>query len=353
MPQRLRPLTIASRRSALARVQAEAVGAMLSRRAGGVAIAFEWITSEADRRADAVLAEVGGKALFTKAIDAAVLDGRADVAVHSMKDVPAAEEGPAAGLTIAAVPLREDVRDCLISRTDAAGIVDLPAGTTLGTSSPRRAAQALRLRPDLHIVPIRGNVGTRIERVLGGEVASGELRVASEEEVDARLANSQRASRNSSQATLLAIAGLNRLGLTHHARHPLDPTSMLPAAGQGALAIVCRADDHATLARCLPLNHAPSAEAVHAERAVVARLGADCFSPIAVLVESDDHYWRVRARVLVPDGSAMIEVDHSREVGSSDGLTYLVDEAVRDLEQQGARAMLAAAWEYETTDEHG
>ena len=341
MRHRRRPIVIASRRSELARVQAQGIGAALARR-HGVEVTYEWITSEADRRADAVLADIGGKGLFTRAIDAAVLGGRADVAVHSMKDVPAAEIGPAPGLTIAAVPRREDVRDCLISGCHAAAISDLSVGATLGTSSPRRAAQALRLRPDLKIVRLRGNVGTRIEQVVNSESRAADEAVARGERT---APEHPLATHNSPLATLLALAGLKRLGLKQHASHPLDPSSMLAAAGQGALAVVCRADDHEALLRCLPLNHPPSAEAVHAERAVVARLGADCFSPVAVLVESQDNRWRLRARVLLPDGTAMAQADLTRDLRSGSGLTRLVNDAVGELERQGARAMLEAASE--------
>ena len=182
-----------------------------------------------------------------------LVDGNADLAVHSLKDLPAIPETP--GLVLAAVPPRRDVRDCLIS-PHATSIDKLPIGATLGTAGPRRASQAKRLRPDLQIRLIRGNIETRIRKVL------------EDRQVD---------------ATLLAMAGLQRANLTEHAQHPIDPAIMLPAAGQGALALQCRADDHQTLRRCLPLNDPLTAACVNTERQIVADLGGNCHSPIAVL----------------------------------------------------------------------
>lgn len=305
-----RPLVIASRRSPLARAQAEMVGAALQRLHPAVEIGYAWVESAGDRHKDRSLAEAGGKGLFTGAVEAEVLAGRADLAVHSMKDLPARASEVTAGLAVAAVPMREDVRDCLVSHHGAATLDALPRGAKLGTASPRRAAQVLRLRPDLVIELIRGNIETRLAKVL---------------------------ERKEFDATLLAVAGLNRGGLSRHARHAIDPSILLPAAGQGALALQCRADDHVTLTRCLPLNHAATAAAAHAERAVVAGLDGDCHSAIAALAEVGPLEIRLRVRVLSKDGQRVAEADQTlplRRAGK------LAEGVLKELRGKGAEKLL-------------
>lgn len=316
-----KPIVIASRTSPLARVQAEMVGNGLARLNPTLEVRYVWIQSEGDRVQDRALAAVGGKGLFTKAVERVVLRGDADIAVHSMKDVPGDEYTP--GLQIAAVPKRADVRDVLIGKTGPIGIDALPQGANVGTSSPRRAAQLLRLREDVSIHVIRGNVGTRLEKVMGQTPMH--------------------------DATLLAAAGLKRLGMREHATDPLPVETMLPAACQGALGIQCRRDDHVSLTRLLPLNDPQTSTAIHAERGVVAGLGADCHSPIAVLAEqinpektqakrnADSHWFRLRARVLAPDGSTMLEADKRCKTRD---LRRLVKQMVKDLDGQGARQLL-------------
>jgi len=311
---------IASRRSPLARVQAEMVGAGLKGLYPNLELRFVWIESDGDKVTQGPLSAVGGKGLFTKAVERAVLAGDADLAVHSMKDMPADEE--TAGLQIAAVPRRADVRDVLVSRTGAKTISDLPQGATLGTSSPRRAAQAMRARPDLKVEVIRGNVGTRIEKATQGP---------------------------GPDATLLAAAGLSRLGLHDYLGGVLTVEDMLPAASQGALGIQCRRDDHVSLTRCLPLNCAKTSTAIHAERGVVAGLGADCHSPVAVFAEqvdpaqtqakrnADSHWFRLRARVMSSDGSELLEID---ETCKTRELRRLVKQMVKGLADQGAKNLL-------------
>ena len=176
----------------------------------------------------------------------------------------------------------------------------------LGTSSPRRAAQVRRERPDIQVAVLRGNVDTRLSRILSAN-AQAEGRIF--------------------DATILAVAGLHRMGLVEHAERPLGADSVLPAAGQGALALCCRAVDHVTLQRCLPLNSSRAATAVHAEREVVERLGADCYSPIAVLAEqlppaqtmakrnADAHWFRLRVRVLSADGQTCLDADEKCKTG--------------------------------------
>ncbi|XAM01656.1 hydroxymethylbilane synthase [Phycisphaeraceae bacterium D3-23] len=315
-----KPIVIASRRSPLARVQAEMVARGLSRLHPQLEVQFVWIESEGDQVTTGPLSAVGGKGLFTKAVERAVLSGKADLAVHSMKDMPADEETP--GLQIAAVPKRTDVRDVLVARSGAQSLTSLPHGATLGTSSPRRAAQLLRARPDLVIELLRGNVGTRVQRTTQGP---------------------------GPDATLLAAAGLRRLAMTRWLGGALDVATMLPPAGQGALGIQCRRDDHISLTRCLPLNDATTSTAVHAERGLVAALGADCHSPIAVLAEqvdpaktqakrnSDSHRFRLRARVLASDGSRLLEVDDTCKTRD---LRRLVASAVKDLSDRGAAELL-------------
>ncbi|MCX5662884.1 MAG: hydroxymethylbilane synthase [Planctomycetota bacterium] len=305
-----RPLVIASRRSLLARAQAQLVGNAIARIRPEVVIHYITVESEGDALLDAPLADAGGKGLFTRAVEAVLLDNKADLAVHSLKDLPAGAEGVAAGLAIAATPRREDVRDCLISRAGAKSIVDLPPNAVLGTASPRRAAQALRLRPDLQIKLIRGNVETRIRKVL------------EDKQYD---------------ATLLAMAGLRRSGLEKHANFPLGFDEMLPAACQGALVLQCRAEDHVTLSRCLPLNDPATGTAVHVERQLVAGLAGDCHSAIAALVEPAGDQFRVRVRVLNANGSQCIEHD---ETATARALARLPKKAVASLAERGARKML-------------
>ena len=229
------------------------------------------VLASGDRIQDRPLAEIGGKALWTKELDAWLLEGRIDFAVHSLKDV---ETIRPAAIAIAAILPREDVRDVLIG---AANLRELPQGARVGTSAPRRAAQLLHARPDCSIVPFRGNVATRLARLAAGEA----------------------------DAMLLARAGLNRLGETGTG-HPLDPHEWLPAPGQGAIAVECRADDAQTRALLAPIDDAPSRGAVLAERALLAALGGNCHSPIAVLTETRDGELHMQAALFSPDGAERV-----------------------------------------------
>ena len=317
-----KPIVIASRRSRLARVQTERVGQALARLHPGIEVEYRWIESEGDQLPGS-LADTGGKGLFTRTLERALLLEQADLAVHSLKDLPA---GDSPGLTIAAVPRRADVRDCLITRDHAKSLADLPAGAIVGTSSPRRAAQVLRAKPDLRVDVIRGNVETRLNKVL------------------------QPQGQPQYDATLLAAAGLLRLGLTEHTTTVLNTDEMLPAACQGALALQCRADDHVTLTRALPLNDPVAATAAHAERQILAMLNADCHSPIAVLVEPTESeqpvkrgnaapWFRLRVRVMSQDGKTCLELD---EKASGKTLRQLVKQVVKDLRGRGARQLMIA-----------
>ncbi len=322
-----KPIVIAARRSPLARSQAELVGRALNRLHPKIEVRYRWVESQGDKAVDQSLADQGGKGLFTKDVERLLLAGEADLAVHSLKDLPASDT---TGLVLAAVPRRADFRDCLITPNDLASINDLPHGAVVGTASPRRAAQLLKLRPDLKIDLIRGNVQTRLDKVLNPD---GVKRY---------------------DATLLAFAGLSRLGLTEHTANPIPVEEMMPSACQGALAVQCRASDHVTLTRCLPLNNPEASTAVHAERQVVAGLGGDCHSPIAVLAEqskepptparrnADAHWFRLRVRVLSADGSECLEVDE--QVKTKD-LRRLVKRAIKDLKERGAQKLLKSGRE--------
>jgi hydroxymethylbilane synthase len=322
-----KPIVIAARRSPLARAQAELVGRALSRLHPKIEVQYRWVESQGDKTLDQSLADHGGKGLFTKDVERLLLACEADLAVHSLKDLPASDT---TGLVLAAVPRRQDARDCLITPDGLASINDLPNGAVVGTASPRRAAQLLKLRPDLKIDLLRGNVQTRLDKVLNPE---GVKRY---------------------DATLLAFAGLSRLGLTEHTANPIPVQEILPSACQGALAVQCRANDHVTLTRCLPLNNPEASTAVHAERQVVAGLGGDCHSPIAVFAEqakqpptpakrnADAHWFRLRVRVLSADGAQCLEMDE--QVKTKD-LRRLVKRTIKDLKERGTQKLLKSGSE--------
>jgi hydroxymethylbilane synthase len=230
------------------------------------------VTASGDKIQDRPLAEIGGKALWTKELDQWLHGGEIDLAVHSAKDV---ETLRPAWLTIAAVLEREDVRDVLVG---AESIRALPQGAVVGTSAPRRAAQLLHARPDCRVVSFRGNVAARLAKLAAGEA----------------------------DATLLARAGLNRLG-QHGTGHPLAAEDWLPAPGQGAIAIECRADDTRTRALLAVIDHPPSHAALLAERALLAALGGNCHSPIAALTSQEGGKLALRAAVFSPDGAERVD----------------------------------------------
>ena len=261
-------MQLGTRRSPLAMAQADEARGWLLAAHPGLRVELVPVTASGDKVLDRPLAEIGGKALWTKELDAWLLGGSIDFAVHSLKDVETVRP-PA--LIIAAVLPREDVRDCLIG---AASLEALAPGARIGTSAPRRAALALRARPDCSVVGIRGNVATRLAKLDAGEA----------------------------DATLLALAGLKRLGLGDTGV-PLDPHVWLPAPGQGAIAIECRADDAAMRELLAAINHQPSFDAVTAERALLWALGGNCHSPIAVLTEHRGGQLMMTAALLSPDGA--------------------------------------------------
>ncbi|MBI5521229.1 MAG: hydroxymethylbilane synthase [Desulfarculus sp.] len=267
-------LTIATRGSQLALAQARWVAGRLAALHPGLTVELEIIKTTGDKILDVPLAQVGGKGLFVKEIEDALLMGRAGLAVHSMKDVPS--DLPE-GLILAAVSEREDVRDVLVGRRGG-GLETLPQGGRVGTSSLRRQAQLLALRPDLFMVPVRGNVETRLKKL-------------DTEGLD---------------AVVLAAAGLNRLGLKDVPAHPLEPATMLPAVGQGALGLECRVDDAWVRALIAPLDHPPTAAAVAAERGFLARLEGGCQVPIAGHAVLDNGIVTLRGLVASLDGRRVV-----------------------------------------------
>ena len=271
-----RPLKLGTRNSPLALAQAEEARDRLVAAHPGLAVELVPVTASGDKVLDRPLAEIGGKALWTKELDSWLLGGEIDFAVHSLKDV---ETLRPSRIVIAAILPREDVRDVLVG---AASLAELPAGARIGTSAPRRAAQALHARPDCQVVGFRGNVQTRL-----GKLAAGEADV-----------------------TLLALAGLNRLGRADVGT-PLAPREWLPAPGQGAIAIECRADDADTRALLSAIDDLPSRQAVEAERALLAALGGNCHSPIAVFTEHVGSKLTLRAALFSPDGREKVEARHS------------------------------------------
>jgi hydroxymethylbilane synthase len=242
--------------------------------AGEAAVEIVPIRTTGDRVQDRPLAEIGGKGLFAKEIDAALLEGRIDLAVHSLKDL---ETTLPEGIAIGCVLPRDDWRDALISRSGA-GLDRLPPGAVIGTASLRRRAQLLRRRPDLAVVPFRGNADTRLRKLDAGEV----------------------------DATLLALCGLERLGLADRATQILPRGIMLPAVGQGMLAAACRTADERARTILAPLDDPPSAACAAAERAMLAALDGSCHTPIAALAEIADGRLTLEGLLLTPDGAAAI-----------------------------------------------
>jgi hydroxymethylbilane synthase len=291
----VRFLRIGSRGSPLALAQAREVQQRIAAAAGidAAAIEIKVIRTTGDTVQDRPLAEVGGKGLFTKEIEEALLAGSIDLAVHSSKDLPTILP---AGLMLAAFPAREDPRDAYISRR-AKSLRDLPPGAVVGTASPRRHALVKRLRPDLAVVMLRGNVETRLRKLDAGEV----------------------------DATLLAVAGLKRLGLSAAATAILDPDEFVPAVGQGAIGIEARADDARTRALVAAINDADTAAALAAERGFLAVLDGSCRTPIGGHAKIEQGTLHFRGIVIKPDGSEAFEAlrrgprEAAAEIGTDAG----------------------------------
>ncbi len=291
-------IRIGTRGSPLALAQAREVVARLTKahKLAEGACEIVVIKTSGDRITDRPLAEEGGKGLFTKEIEEALLDRSIDLAVHSMKDMTTVLP---AGLTIGAALKREDPRDAFVS-LKYGSLAEVPAGAVIGTSSLRRQAQVLHRRPDLKIVPLRGNVATRLKKLAEG----------------------------AADGTFLACAGLKRLGLAEHIREPVSSEIMLPAAAQGAIAIELRADDADTAQLVAPLNDAATALCVAAERAFLARLDGSCRTPIAGLAELEGNAMRFRGEILTPDGKECLATERS---GGAEAALRLGEEAATEL----------------------
>lgn len=296
-------LRLATRGSALAWGQSSQIAEAL--RELGHQVELVRITTHGDV-STAPLTSMGGAGVFVGAVRAAVLEGTADFAVHSFKDLPTAAEP---GLTLAAVPLREDPVDALCT-PDGRTLADLPAGAKVGTGSPRRAAQLRALRPDLDVVEIRGNVETRLAR------AGADL-----------------------DAVILAAAGLRRIGLGHRISERFDPRSFLPAPSQGALALECRSDDAAVRAALAELNDPASRWAAIAERGVLAGLQAGCAAPVAAYATLNADTVALNAVVVAEDGSTCLAAHASAPLGDA-GATTVAAEVVQDLLTQGAAELV-------------
>jgi hydroxymethylbilane synthase len=277
------PLRIATRKSQLALWQAEHVATLLRAAHPGLEIELVPIVTQGDRIQDRSLAAIGGKGLFIKELEVALEEKRADIAVHSMKDLPG--DLPA-GLAIAAVLERADARDALVAAA-AARFEDLPRGARVGTSSLRRQAQLLAVRPDVKIQALRGNVDTRLRRLDAGEM----------------------------DAIVLACAGLIRLGLESRISARLDPKICLPAIAQGVIGLECRGADSRTLRLVAVLNHEATRIAMDAERAFAHLLGGSCQSPIAAHAELEGKRLTLTGLVAEPDGSRLLR---DMQVGSID-----------------------------------
>ena len=277
-------LRVGARGSKLARAQAELVRQGLFTKAA-LETEFVAVVTTGDRVRDRPLADIGGKGLFAKELEEALLSGGIDLAVHSMKDLPVKIPE---GLRIAATPPREAPADAFLSHK-ADRIDDLPKGARLGTSSVRRAAQIARIRPDLKIVPLRGNVDTRLARLDAGQV----------------------------DAIVLALAGLRRLGLQERATSVLDAEMWLPALAQGALAIEMRDQDANCESVSQALDDAQTAIAVACERGFQAALDGSCRTPIAGLAIIQNHHLRFRGEILAPDGSKSEEIGFTLKLGSN------------------------------------
>ena len=306
-----RPLQLGTRASALARWQAEWVAAQL--KACGHDVVLVPITTQGDV-VHGSLGQAGGVGLFTKELQQALLDGRIDLAVHSLKDLPTDR---VAGLALAGVPPRESVHDVLLSR-DRMTLTELPAGAVVGTGSLRRRAQLLHLRPDLRPADIRGNVDTRIRKLQGGDF----------------------------DAIVLAEAGLNRLELTAHVTQVLTTAEMLPAVGQGALGIEAREDDARTRAAVAALDDAASHAAVLAERSLLATLRGGCLAPVGAWGRvGADGRLRLDAAVLSADGKERLAAAEAADLAGAETADRAVATALgrrvgEKLLAQGAAALI-------------
>jgi len=300
-------VVIATRESALALWQARHVQSELQRLYPGLPVSILGMTTAGDRNLGSSLAKIGGKGLFVKELEDALADGRADIAVHSMKDVPMHLP---AGYALAAVLERADPRDAFVANAFG-GIAELPAGARVGTSSLRRECQLRARHPQLVIDPLRGNVQTRLRKLDEGQYS----------------------------AIILAAAGLKRLGLADRIAALLTPEQSLPAVGQGALGIECRSDRGDLFELLAPLVHQPTQQCVVAERAFSRALAGSCNVPLAGFAECSGVQLRLRGLVGAPDGSTVVRGETAGAAADAETLGLALAE---DLKRRGAAAILAA-----------
>jgi hydroxymethylbilane synthase len=291
------PIRIGTRGSPLALAQTEIVRGLLLAAHGDLAFEIVTIRTSGERLLDRPLADAGGKGLFTKEIDEALLAGRIDLAVHSAKDVPTLL---APGIRLAAFPPREDVRDVLVS-AKANSLASLPAGAVVGTSAVRRQALVKRSRPDLLVKLLRGNVGTRLQKVKTQEF----------------------------DAVILALAGLKRLGLESHGHAPLDPAIFPPSVGQGAIAIAIREGDERMERLVAAIDHAPTSIALSAERAFLGALDGSCRAPIAGHTRISGSRLALYGLVIAPDGTGAVETTREGPIGDAVALGRDAGEELR------------------------
>ena len=306
----MKTLKIATRQSPLALWQAEHIRDRLESLHQGLKVELVTFVTQGDKILDTPLAKIGGKGLFVKELEAALLDGRADLAVHSMKDVPMSLPQ---GLELAVICEREDPFDAFVSN-QYAKFEDLPQGAKLGTSSLRRKSQILKQRPDLNVIDLRGNVGTRLSKLDDGQY----------------------------DAIILASAGLKRLGLQQRILHTLAPELSLPAVGQGALGLECRSNDQDVLDLILPLMHNETNVCVRAERAFNAYLEGGCQVPIAGFATLNQDTLSVEGRVGSVDGSTLLKATVK---GHPDHAVQLGEQLAQKLLDQGAGDLLKALYQ--------
>jgi hydroxymethylbilane synthase len=303
-----RTIRIATRESRLALWQAEHVATRLARQHPGLAVELVPMTTRGDQVLETTLAKIGGKGLFIKELETAMIEGRADIAVHSMKDVPAHMPD---GFEIVAILAREDPRDALVS-AEFLDVADIPAGRIVGTSSLRRQAQLQHARPDLVVEPVRGNVETRLGKLDHGHFA----------------------------AILLAAAGLKRLGLEHRIAGFLSCEVSLPAVGQGAVGVECLAGNSAVAGLLRVLEDTDTRRCVDAERAFAGGLGASCESPVAGHAVIEDGELFLRGLVATRDGASVLRGQIRGPAADAQALGATL---ARDLFDRGAAALLAEA----------
>lgn len=301
----IKTITIASRQSPMALWQAEFIKASLLKLYPKLNVTILGMTTKGDREKDKPLADIGGKALFVKELQKSLLDKRADIAVHCIKDMSV---HPVSGLTLCALCARDDPRDAFISN-HYQDISELPEGACIGTSSPRRIALLKAIRPDIQTKMLRGNAGTRLNKLDQGEY----------------------------DAIILSASGLHRLGLAERICALFDPEHFVPAIGQGGLGIECRAQDEEIQQLLEPLNHTPTQLCIAAERAVNQRLMGDCYTPIGAYAYLDGNHIHLKAIV----GNETGTIIKSQFIGAQDNAQLIGIKAADDLIAQGANDLLS------------